>query len=95
MSTCKRPGNNKESIATAPRQQQQRVASLVTRGEIHSKKADSPNKKLFGHLLIEEVHVTMWVRSRLWYFLSPVDGASVHEAHCQQASTAVREAHCL
>ena len=29
------------------------------------------------------------VRSCLWYFLSPVDGASVREAHCQQASTAV------
>ena len=25
--------------------------------------------------------------------LSPLDGASVHEAHCEQASTAVREAH--
>ena len=34
------------------------------------------------------------VRSRLWYFLSPLDGASVREAHCEQASTAVREAHC-
>ena len=32
------------------------------------------------------------VRSRLWYFLSPLDGASV--AHCEQASTAVRKAHC-
>ena len=32
----------------------------------------------------------MWVRSRLWYFLSPLDGASVREAHCEQASTAVR-----
>ena len=29
-------------------------------------------------------------RSRLWYFLSPLDGASVREAHCAQASTAVR-----
>ena len=43
--------------------------------------------------------MTMWVlhssvRSRLWYFLSPLDGASVREAHCEQASTAVREAHC-
>ena len=36
----------------------------------------------------------MWVRSRLWYFLSPLDGASVREAHCEQASTAVRKAHC-
>ena len=43
----------------------------------------------------------MWVlrssvRSRLWYFLSPLDGASVREAHCEQASTAVRrtEAPC-
>ena len=36
----------------------------------------------------------MWVRSRLWYFLSPLDAASVREAHCEQASTAVREAHC-
>ena len=35
-----------------------------------------------------------FVRSRLWYFLSPLDGASVREAHCEQASTAVREAHC-
>ena len=34
------------------------------------------------------------VRSRLWYFLSPLDCASVREAHCEQASTAVREAHC-
>ena len=34
------------------------------------------------------------VRSRLWYFLSPLDGASVREAHCEQANTAVREAHC-
>ena len=25
-------------------------------------------------------------RSRLWYFLSPLDGASVREAHCVQAS---------
>ena len=25
-------------------------------------------------------------RSRLWYFLSPLDGASVREAHCAQAS---------
>ena len=34
--------------------------------------------------------------SRLWYFLSPLDGASVREAHCAQASTAVRrtEAPC-
>ena len=32
-----------------------------------------------------------FVRSRLWYFLSPLDGASVREAHCEQASTAVRE----
>ena len=31
-----------------------------------------------------------FVRSRLWYFLSPLDGASVREAHCEQASTAVR-----
>ena len=29
-------------------------------------------------------------RSRLLYFLSPLDGASVREAHCVQASTAVR-----
>ena len=28
-------------------------------------------------------------RSRLWYFLSPLDCASVREAHCAQASTAV------
>ena len=35
-----------------------------------------------------------FVRSRLWYFLSPLDGALVREAHCEQASTAVREAHC-
>ena len=34
------------------------------------------------------------VLSRLWYFLSPLDGASVREAHCEQASTAVHEAHC-
>ena len=35
-------------------------------------------------------------RSRLWYFLSPLDGPSVREAHCAQASTAVRrtEAPC-
>ena len=35
-------------------------------------------------------------RSRLWYFLSPLDCASVREAHCAQASTAVRrtEAPC-
>ena len=35
-------------------------------------------------------------RSRLWYFLSLLDGASVREAHCAQASTAVRrtEAPC-
>ena len=39
--------------------------------------------------------MTMWVRSRLWYFLSPLDGASVREAHCEQASTAVRKAHCV
>ena len=34
--------------------------------------------------------------SRLWYFLSPLDGASVREAHCAQTSTAVRctEAPC-
>ena len=38
--------------------------------------------------------VRSFVRSRLWYFLSPLDGASVREAHCEQASTAVREAHC-
>ena len=45
--------------------------------------------------------MTMWVRrravrSRLWYFLSPLDGASVREAHCAQASSAVRrtEAPC-
>ena len=29
-------------------------------------------------------------RLHLWYFLSPLDGASVREAHCAQASTAVR-----
>ena len=36
------------------------------------------------------------VRSRLWYFLSPLDGASVRQAHCAHASTAVRrtEAPC-
>ena len=28
-------------------------------------------------------------RSSLWYFLSPLDGASVREAHCAQAITAV------
>ena len=35
-------------------------------------------------------------RSRLWYFLSPLDGVSVREVHCAQASTAVRrtEAPC-
>ena len=35
-------------------------------------------------------------RSRLWFFLSPLDGASVRKAHCAQASTAVRrtEAPC-
>ena len=35
-------------------------------------------------------------RSRLWYFLSPLDGASVRDAHCAQASNAVRctEAPC-
>ena len=40
--------------------------------------------------------MTMWVlRSSVRSFaLSPLDGASVHEAHCEQASTAVREAHC-
>ena len=40
--------------------------------------------------------VRPFVRSRLWYFLSPLDGASVREAHCEQASTAVRrtEAPC-
>ncbi len=31
-----------------------------------------------------------FVRSRLWYFLSPLDGASAREAHCEQASTAVQ-----
>ena len=32
----------------------------------------------------------MWVPPsvRSWYFLSPLDGASVREAHCEQASTA-------
>ena len=29
-----------------------------------------------------------FVRSRLWYFLSPLDGASVREAHCAQATVA-------
>ena len=29
-----------------------------------------------------------FVRSRLWYFLSPLDGASVREAHCTQATVA-------
>ena len=40
---------------------------------------------------------TAVVPSRLWYFLSPLDGASVREAHCAQASTAVRrtEAPCV
>ena len=35
-------------------------------------------------------------RSRLWYILSPLDGASVREAHCAQACTVVRrtEAPC-
>ena len=28
------------------------------------------------------------------FALSPLDGASVREAHCEQASTQVREAHC-
>ena len=28
------------------------------------------------------------VRSRLWYFLSPLDGDSVREAHCAQATVA-------
>ena len=28
------------------------------------------------------------------FALSPLDGASVREAHCEQASTEVREAHC-
>ena len=35
------------------------------------------------------------VRSCLWYFLSPLDGDSVREAHCEQASTAVRAARRL
>ena len=35
----------------------------------------------------------MWVlrlsvRSRLWYFLSPLNGASVREEHCAQATVA-------
>ena len=34
-------------------------------------------------------------QSRLWYFLSPLDGASVREAHCVQASTAVRRTEAL
>ena len=39
--------------------------------------------------------VRPFVRSSVrWYFLSPLDGASVREAHCEQGSTAVREAHC-
>ena len=38
--------------------------------------------------------VRSFVRSHLWYFLGPLDGASVREGHCEQASTAVREAHC-
>ena len=38
--------------------------------------------------------VRSFVRSRLWYFLSPLDDASVREAQGEQASTAVREAHC-
>ena len=32
--------------------------------------------------------VRSFVRSRLWYFLSPLDGASVREAHCEQATVA-------
>ena len=42
------------------------------------------------------MNVGPWCRSCLWYFLSPLDGASVREAHCAQASTAVRrtEAPC-
>ena len=38
--------------------------------------------------------MTMWVLRS--FALSPLDGASVREAHshCEQASTAVREAHC-
>ena len=35
--------------------------------------------------------VLPFVRS---FALSPLDGASVREAHCGQAGTAVREAHC-
>ena len=33
---------------------------------------------------------TGFVRPRLWYILSPLDGASVREPHCQQASEAHR-----
>ena len=33
------------------------------------------------------------VRSRLWYFLSPLDGASVRELHCQQAASFFRGTH--
>ena len=51
------------------------------------------NKAIFSDRVIFTFPtVTMWVfRS---FALSPLDGASVHEAHCEQASTAVREAHC-
>ena len=38
--------------------------------------------------------VPPFVRSHLWYFLSPLDGASVREANCEQARTAVREEYC-
>ena len=53
---------------------------------------------LYMHLLLNlrspRDYVGSSVRSRLWYFLGPLDGASVREAHCEQASTAEREAQC-
>ena len=63
------------------------------------RRSDSLRDGLWPHLLLNlrsprdyvgPPFVRSFVRSRLWYFLSPLDGASVRESHCQKASTAVR-----
>ena len=59
----------------------------------------TPNSAEITYILLNlrspRDYVRPSVRLRLWYFLSPVDGASAREAHCQQANTAVPEAQCL
>ena len=64
--------------------------------KIHKRLQNSMDYKKYLLLNLRSPRNCGSCRSRLWHFLSPLDGASVREAHCAQASTVVRrtEAPC-